>query len=127
MKENFEQAWQKFKDFVLEYMQNLQGQKSQLDKAMESEKIISSLSKEKSLKAVLEARDVLTFLDPSLKLDIEMLAFFEANQAILLPQVTEILEKILSSPIILNYAENTLENQKKLQMIKANIKISKIK
>ncbi len=121
MKENFEQAWQKFKDFVLEYMQNLQGQKSQLDKAMESEKIISSLSKEKSLKAVLEARDVLTFLDPSLKLDIEMLAFFEANQAILLPQVTEILEKILSSPIILNYAENTLENQKKLQMIKANI------
>ena len=118
---SFENSWNKFEDFIHEYMQGLQTQKSLLEKSIRSEKVISAASQDRTIASVLKAKEVLLSLDATLKVDIDMLEFFESNQASLLPQVQGILNKIFTSQVFQNSAKNSLENQKKLQVFEANI------
>ena len=117
----FENSWNKFEDFIHEYMQGLQTQKSLLEKSIKSEKVISAASQDRTISSVLKAKEVLLSLDATLKVDIDMLEFFERNQASSLPQIQGILNKILASQVFQNSAKNLLENQKKLQVFEANI------
>ena len=45
----FENSWNKFEDFIHEYMQGLQTQKSLLEKSIKSEKVISAASQDRTI------------------------------------------------------------------------------
>ena len=56
---SFENSWNKFEDFIHEYMQGLQTQKSLLEKSIRSEKVISAASQDRTIASVLKAKEVL--------------------------------------------------------------------
>ena len=122
---SFENSWNKFEDFIHEYMQGLQTQKSLLEKSIRSEKVISAASQDRTIASVLKAKEVLLSLDATLKVDIDMLEFFESNQASLLPQVQGILNKIFTSQVFQNSAKirwKIKKNYKFLKLIFWNVK-----
>ena len=122
---SFENSWNKFEDFIHEYMQGLQTQKSLLEKSIKSEKVISAASQDRTISSVLKAKEVLLSLDATLKVDIDMLEFFESNQASLLSQVQGILNKIFTSQvfrILQKIRWKIKKNYKFLKLIFWNVK-----
>lgn len=114
-------SWQKFEEYVKSYMSNLQNQKEGLEKTLEYSDAIQKINEERTIKSIVDAKNILITLDPSIEIEVEILDFFYHKQATNLIQAEDILKSVLESEKIKNYTRNNGESQKKIKQLEVNL------